>query len=93
MINLFKNTFRYILLRMLKYIPLTQEMWNEAVCREPRFLAFVSDHLKTGGMCIKGVEVDPYTLKYVPVHHRTQEMCKRAIEKYLYHRKLVSNHF
>ena len=80
MISLFKNTILYILLRMLKYIPLTQEMWNDVVLRGPRFLAFVRDNFKTQEMCIKAVEVDPYTLKFVPVHLRAFEIYKSASE-------------
>ena len=71
MINLFKNAFRYILLRMLKYIPWSQEMCNGVVHIEPSSLAFVPDHFKTQEMCSQAVEVDPYTLRYVPFHLRT----------------------
>ena len=55
MSDLFKNTFRYILLRMLKYIPWTQEMCNDVVHIEPRSLAFVTDHFKTEEMCNQAV--------------------------------------
>ena len=42
------------------------------------------DRFKTQEMCIKAIEVDPYTLKFVPAHLRTNEMCKRVVEKYLH---------
>ena len=75
MINyLFKNVFRYILFDMSKYIPWTQEMCNEIVHIELRFLEFVPDCFKTQEMCNEAIEVDPYTLKFVPVHLRTYEM-------------------
>ena len=85
MIDLFKKTFRYIFLHMLKYIPWTQEMCSDS-------LAFVPDRLKTQEMCTMTVEVDPYTLRYVPVHLRTQEMCEKGVEKYLYSLKFVPDH-
>ena len=81
MINLFKNTFRYILLRMLKYIPWTQEMCSEVVQIEPWSLAFVPGHFKTQEMCSQAVEKDSHTPRYAPVHLRTQEMCIKAVEK------------
>ena len=56
MIGLFKNIFWYILLRMLKYIPWTQEITKEVVHIEPRSLAFVPDRFKTQKMCIMAVE-------------------------------------
>ena len=56
MIDLFKNIFWYILLRMLKYIPWTQEITKEVVHIEPRSLAFVPDRFKTQKMCIMAVE-------------------------------------
>ena len=88
-IDLFKNTFRYILLGMLKYIPWTQEICNKVVHIEPRSLEFVPDLFKTEEMCNEAVEADPYTLRYVPVHLRTQEMCIKVVEKYLYPLKFV----
>ena len=51
MISLFENAFQYILFHMLKYIPWTQEMCNESVHIETRFLAFVPDRFKTQEMC------------------------------------------
>ena len=48
--------FRYILLRMLKYIPLTQEMCNEVKHIAPRILEFIPDRFKTQGMCNETVE-------------------------------------
>ena len=89
---LFKMTSRYILLRMLKYIPWTQGMCNEVVHIEPRTLAFIPDHFKTQKKCNEAVEVDPCTLKFVPVHLRTCEMRKRATEKYLHSMRDVPNH-
>ena len=84
MIELFKNTFRYILLRMLKYIPWIQEMWNMAVAYNPYMLRLILDHLKTQEMynkvmrmiecaCLKMIE-------FVPDHLKTREMCEKAVE-------------
>ena len=67
MINLFKKTFWYILLHVLKYVPGTQRVCDEAVRRKPRALAFVIDLFKTEEMCNEAVEKDPCTLRYVPV--------------------------
>ena len=55
MSDLFKNTFWYILLRMLKYIPWTQEICKEVVHIEPRSLAFVPDYFKSEEMCNQAV--------------------------------------
>ena len=44
----------------------TQEMWNEKVEIEPRFLTLVPDRLKTQGMCDNAVQNRPWLLKYVP---------------------------
>ena len=41
-------------------------------------LAYVPDHFKTQGMCIKAVEVDPCTQTLVPDQFKTQEMCKKS---------------
>ena len=79
-INLFEKTPQYILFHMLKYIPWTQEMCNEIVDIEPRFLEFVRDCFKTQEMCNEAVEVDPYTLRYVPVHLRTEEIMKKPLK-------------
>ena len=53
---------RNILLRMLEYIPWTQEVYNEAVCRETYTLKYVPDHLRTKEMCERAVEKYPGTL-------------------------------
>ena len=92
MINLFKKTFRYILLHMLKYIPGVQGVYDEAVRKEPRSLAFVPDCFKKDEMCNKVVEKHPNTLWHVSVHLRTEEMCIKVVEKYLYPLKFVSDH-
>ena len=63
MINLFKNVFWYtiegtcaVLLYILKYIPGTQEEFNEEVRREPILLMYVPDHFKTQEMCEEAVK-------------------------------------
>ena len=80
MINWSKNTFWYILLHMLKYVPGIQGVYDEAVRRKPPSLAFVPDCLKTEEMCNETIEKDPYSLRHVPVHLRTQVMCIKAVE-------------
>ena len=79
---LLKMMFWDIFLSMVKYIPWTQEMCNEAVHIEPRSLAFIPDLFKTEEMRNKAVGVNLYTLKFIPFCHRTAEICKRAVEKY-----------
>ena len=63
MINLFKNVFWYtiegtcaVLLYILKYIPGTQEEFNEEVRREPILLMYIPDHFKTQEMCEEAVK-------------------------------------
>ena len=62
MINLFKKTFRYILLHMLNYIPGVQGLYDEGVCKEPRSFAFVPDCFKTEEINNNAVEKHPNTL-------------------------------
>ena len=71
---LLKMIFRDIFLRMVKYIPWIQEMCNEVVHMEPRFLAFIHDLFKTQKMCDNSVEENPHTLKFVPLNLRMHEM-------------------
>ena len=78
-----KKTFWNIFLHMLKYPLGVQGVYDEAVHRKLRSLAFVSDHFKTEGMCNETVEEDPYTLRYVVVYLRTHKMCIKAFETYL----------
>ena len=68
---LLKMMFPDIFLRMVKYIPCTQGMCDEAIRIEPRSLAFIPDHFKTQEMCNEAVEEDPCTLEFVPGHLRT----------------------
>ena len=56
---------------MVKYIPCTQGMCDEAIRIEPRSLAFIPDHFKTQEMCNEAVEEDPCTLEFVPGHLKT----------------------
>ena len=56
---LLKMMFRNIFLRMVKYIPWTREIYNEAVYIEQRSLAFMPDNFKTEEMFINAVEADP----------------------------------
>ena len=44
-------------------------------------LFLIPDRFKTQGMCIKGVEVDPWQLYNVPDHFKTQEMCDKAVRE------------
>ena len=84
MINLFKNVFWYtiegtcaVLLYILKYIPGTQEEFNEEVRREPILLMYVPDHFKTQEMCEEAVKKKSWLLHHVPPCFRTQEMCEK----------------
>ena len=82
MIDLFKNTFWYIikgactfLLHMLKYVPGVQEAYDEAVahCYRPPpeiYLVFIK---------AKGVNIEPRFLLLVPDRFKTQEMCEKAV--------------
>ena len=80
MIDLFKKAFGYILLHMLKYVSGMQEMCDEEVCSDPRFLPFVPDCFKTPGICNEAVHRKPYTPWYVPDHLRTQKMFEGVVE-------------
>ena len=100
MISLFKNTFWYIiegvctvLLRMLKYVPVVQEAYDEAVARHysPLIgiyllpmsgLFFITDHFKTQKMYNKEMDIEPRFLPLVAARLKTQEMCEKAVEKY-----------
>ena len=55
-------------------------MCNEAVCRRPGALRFVSDHLKAQEMCDDAVMEDLYALEFVPDHFKTQEMWDRGVK-------------
>ena len=74
-----KSVYQYILFRMSEYIPWTQVKYKEVVDIEPRFLAFVTDHLRTREMCNEAVHREPYTLRYVPDCFITQEMCNKVV--------------
>ena len=60
---------------MLKTISLTQKLLNGVVRIEPSSLKFIPDHLKTQGICERGVEDKSGTLEYVPDHPKTKAMC------------------
>ena len=77
---LFKMILQHILLSMVKYIPWTQEMCDEAVDMEPCSLAYVPDHCKKQGMCERALEKFPRALEFVPGHFKTQEMCNEVVE-------------
>ena len=65
MSDLFKNTFQYALLHMLKYIPWTWEIYKVlAPCK----LCYAPDFLKTQEMCNKATRNNPWMLRYVPDH-------------------------
>ena len=40
----------------------------------------VSDHFKTKELCIKALEVDPWSLHDIPDYLKTQEMCDKAVK-------------
>ena len=84
MINLFKNTFRRV---MLKYVPLD---W--LVYMEPRYLKLIPDDLMTQEMCNKAVEKNPWLMHYVPLKFGPQEMCYKAVDKYLHPMRDVPGH-
>ena len=74
MIELFKNTFWYILLRMLKYIPWTQEMWNIAVAYNPYTLRLILDHLKSQEMYNEVMRNNPAVFFLIRDYFKTQKM-------------------
>ena len=74
MIELFKNTFWYILLRMLKYIRRTQEMWNIAVAYNPYTLRFILDHLKSQEMYNEVMRDNPAVFCLTRDYFKTQKM-------------------
>ena len=100
MIDLFKNAFWYIIegactvfLHVLKYVPGTQEAYEQEVVRHYRPLLeiyllpmlglfFIPDHLKTQEMCNKEVDIKPHFLVLVPDRLRAEEMCNKAVCKY-----------
>ena len=85
------------LLHMLKYIPGAQEMYEEAVIRNPYKLKFVPDYFKTQKIREKAVRMHsgcekfrtpgelllpmPSIFNFIPDHLKTQEMCEKAVEK------------
>ena len=93
MIDLLKNTFRYILFQMLKYIPGAQKAYDEAVayyfrlllerCLPPNSsgLFFIPDNIKTQKMCERVVEDEPRSLALVPDRLKTQEICNKTVRK------------
>ena len=84
MIDLFKNTFRLV---MLKYVP-----FNWLVSIEPRYLKLIPDDLKTREMCSRAIVKATWLMHYVSLCFRTQEMCSRAVEKYLHPMRDVPDH-
>ena len=116
MSDLFNNAFWYIiegtctaLLHMLKYIPEAQEMYDEAVARNPYMLKLVPDYFKTRGICEKAVRMHSdleefrtpcglllpslSILFFIPDHLKTQEMCEKAVERNPWGLDYVPNHF
>ena len=90
MIDLFKNLFWYIigrvcivLLYMLKYFPVPQGTYDEAVRRETHSLADVSDCFKTQEICNEAVCNKPYMIYFVPDHFWMQEMCNEIMRTML----------
>ena len=81
-IDLFKKAFGYILLDMLKYVSGMQEMCDEEVRSDPRFLPFFPDCFRT-----------PWSLKYVPDWLKTQGMCERVVKDKQGALENVSDHF
>ena len=75
---LFKMILQHISLSMVKYIPWTQGMCEEAVHMEPYWLGYVPDHFKTQEMCEKAVEKFPQALEFVSDHFKTQVMLQRG---------------
>ena len=92
MTGLLKNTFRYILLCMVKYVPGAQKAYDEAVayyfrlllerCLPPMSsgLFFIPDNIKTQKMCERAIEDEPRSLALVPNHLKTQGLCIKAVE-------------
>ena len=78
MIDLFKNTFRYTLLHMLKYIPWTREIYEKLATYK---LFFALDFLKIQEMRNEAVCSKPRMLRYVPDCFKTQGLCNEAVEK------------
>ena len=78
MSDLFKNTFQYALLHMLKYIPWTREIYQVLA---PYKLCYAPDFLKTQDMCNKATRNNPCMLRYVPDHLQTQEMCGAVVRE------------
>ena len=95
-IDLFKNVFWYIaegactvLLYMLKYVPGTQEAYDEAVAcrrRPPPWIYLI--RIKA-----KDVDIESHFLSFVPDRFKTREMCEKAVKKYLWLLKYVPDWF
>ena len=81
-----------VILHMLKYVPGIQGVDDEAVYIGGCPLAYVPDHFKTQGMCIKTVAVDLWQFWNVPDHFKTKKMCERAVEDEPYTLKFVPDH-
>ena len=100
MIDLFKNIFWYIiegvctvLLRMLKYVPRSQEAYDEVVRTEPPLLEYVPDWVKSQKMCNEAVPNKPSMIYFVPDQYRTQEMCNEAVCREPLLLQYVPDHF
>ena len=55
-------------------------MCDDAADNNSSVLFIVPDCFKTQGMCIKVLEVDPWSLYDIPDSLKTQEMCNKAVE-------------
>ena len=96
MIDLFKNTFWYIidgactvLLNMLKYVPGVQEAYDEAVARCYRPLP----EIYLISIKSKDVDIEPRFLPLVPDRFKTREMCEKSVKKYLWLLKYIPDWF
>ena len=76
MSGLFRKTFKYTLLHILKYIPWTWVIYEEF---SPYKLCYAPDFLKTQEMCDEAVRNKPWLLNDIPDHFKTQEMCDAMV--------------
>ena len=84
--------FRYILSQILKYIPLTHEMCNEAMRENPIIFFLLPDLFKTQGMWDEAVEKNLWQLINVSNRLKMQEMCNEVVRRELYTLDYVPDH-
>ena len=87
--QLFKNTFRYISLHMLKYIPWIRGIYEVLA---PYKLCYAPDFLKAQEMCNEAVRYKPWSLNDVPDCFKTQEMCDAMVREGPFTLWYVPNH-